>query len=727
MHYLARLALPALLLVSIVSFAQDKQAITLEEIWSDFAFSSAPFRAVRSMNDGLHYSKIDEENGVDNINQYSYKTGLKVSTVVNGADLVPEGEDKPISIVDYSFSADESKVIIASESQQIYRRSSMEKNYVFDIATKKFELLSEGMQGYATFSPNGSRVAFVRENNLFVKDLASGKERQITNSGEMNAVINGSTDWVYEEEFAFAKAFFWSPDGKRIAYYKFDERKVPEFSMDMYGGLYPEQYRFKYPKAGEDNAKVNIKIYNVENGASIKLSLGMFEYIPRIKWTSSPDKLAILRSNRHQNKIDLLVCDANTGKMTSLLTEKNDTYVDINDNLTFLADGEHFIWTSEKDGYNHIYLHNMSGDVVAQLTKGAWDVIEYLGFDEKSKLVYYISAEASPMQRNLYSVNLKGTKKLRMTPNAGWNSATFSKGFKYYINSHTSANTPAKITLHDSKGKLIRELENNERLRNKMASKNIKPAEFFDFTTSENVKLNGWMIKPPNFDPAKKYPVMMYVYGGPGAQTVKDSWGGTNYFWHQMLAQNGYIVVSVDNRGTGARGYEFKNCTYKQLGKYETRDQIEAAKWLQKQPYVDGGRIGIWGWSYGGFMSTLCITKGADVFNLAIAVAPVSNWRYYDSIYTERYMQTPQENASGYDDNSPINHVDKLKGKYMLVHGMADDNVHFQNAVDLSEALIRANKQFEYMAYPNRNHGIYGQNARLHLYTKMTDFILGNL
>ena len=727
MHYLARLALPALLLVSIVSFAQDKQAITLEEIWSDFAFSSAPFRAVRSMNDGLHYSKIDEENGVDNINQYSYKTGLKVSTVVNGADLVPEGEDKPISIVDYSFSADETKVIIASESQQIYRRSSMEKNYVFDIATKKFELLSEGMQGYATFSPNGSRVAFVRENNLFVKDLASGKERQITNSGEMNAVINGSADWVYEEEFAFAKAFFWSPDGKRIAYYKFDERKVPEFSMDMYGGLYPEQYRFKYPKAGEDNAKVNIKIYNVENGASIKLSLGMFEYIPRIKWTSSPDKLAILRSNRHQNKIDLLVCDANTGKMTSLLTEKNDTYVDINDNLTFLADGEHFIWTSEKDGYNHIYLHNMSGDVVAQLTKGAWDVIEYLGFDEKSKLVYYISAEASPMQRNLYSVNLKGTKKLRMTPNAGWNSATFSKGFKYYINSHTSANTPAKITLHDSKGKLIRELENNERLRNKMASKNIKPAEFFDFTTSENVKLNGWMIKPPNFDASKKYPVMMYVYGGPGAQTVKDSWGGTNYFWHQMLAQNGYIVVSVDNRGTGARGYEFKNCTYKQLGKYETMDQIEAAKWLQKQPYVDGGRIGIWGWSYGGFMSTLCITKGADVFNLAIAVAPVSNWRYYDSIYTERYMQTPQENASGYDDNSPINHVDKLKGKYMLVHGMADDNVHFQNAVDLSEALIRANKQFEYMAYPNRNHGIYGQNARLHLYTKMTDFILGNL
>lgn len=722
-----KLLLPALLLLTTPLLAQDGKDITLEDIWKSGTFSAERFRSVRSMNDGLHYSKIDGESGTDNINKYSYKTGLKVGTIISGADLVDPASKEAVPVAEYSFSADERKAVIASESEAIYRRSSREKNYVFDIESKSFELLSEGMQSYATFSPNGSKVAFVRDNNLFIKDLESGKERAVTTSGQTNVTINGATDWVYEEEFAFAKAFFWSPDGKKIAYYRFDETKVPEFSMDMYGDLYPEQYKFKYPKAGEDNAKVAIKIFDVETGSTIKLSLGNYEYIPRIKWTASNDKLAILRSNRHQNKIDVMLADANTGKISTLLTETSDTYVEITDNLTFLSDGEHFIWTSEKDGHNHIYLHDMSGKLVQQLSKGDWDVSEYLGYSEKSKLVYYVSSAASPLERHLYAVNLKGSKTTKLTPGAGWNSPTFSKGHKYFINKLSSLNKPARITLNDSKGGLIRELVDNKDLQETMQDFAISPSEFFTLTTSENIKLNGWMIKPPNFDPAKKYPVMMYVYGGPGSQTVKNSWGGANYFWHQMLAQNGYIVVSVDNRGTGARGYEFKNCTYKQLGKYETMDQIEAAKWLQKQPYVDGGRIGIWGWSYGGYMSTLCITKGADVFNLAIAVAPVSNWRFYDSIYTERYMQTPQENPDGYDDNSPINHVDKLKGDYLLVHGMADDNVHFQNAVELSEALIRANKQYDYLAYPNRNHGIYGKNARLHLYTKMTNFILGNL
>jgi len=431
--------------------------------------------------------------------------------------------------------------------------------------------------------------------------------------------------------------------------------------------------------------------------------------------------------NRHQNKLELILVDAKSGMETTILTEESDTYIDIHDNLTFLDDNKSFIWTSEKDGYNHIYHYDISGKLITQVTQGNWDVTEYIGFDPDASLFYYESAEESPMERHLYSIKMNGSKKKKLTEKKGHNGVVFSKGFKYFINYHSDANNPYYITLHNASGKEIRVLESNDPMKKRLKEFQLSPKEFFSFSTSEKVKLNGYMIKPPNFDPSKKYPVMMYVYGGPGAQTVEDSYGGRNYFWFQMLAQQGYIVVSVDNRGTGARGRDFKNCTYQQLGKYETMDQIEAAKWLQKQAYVDGNRIGIWGWSYGGYMSSLCITKGADVFKMAIAVAPVTNWRYYDTIYTERYMRTPQENPDGYDDNSPINHVDKLEGKYLLIHGMADDNVHFQNAVEMSESLIRANKQFDYYAYPNRNHGIYGFNARMHLYTKMTDFIQENL
>jgi len=459
----------------------------------------------------------------------------------------------------------------------------------------------------------------------------------------------------------------------------------------------------------------------------IKLNSKPDMYIPRMKWTQDDNQLCVFQMNRHQNELDLFLVNAKNGKSKKLLSEKNKYYVDIHDNLTFLDNGKEFVWTSEQDGYNHIYLYDMKGKMKKQLTKGEYDVTNFYGVDEDDERVYYQAAEKSPMQREVYSINFKGKKKQKLSGESGSNRAQFSKTFDYLVNTHTAAGAPSSYTVHNAEGELVRTIEDNNGLREKLNAYDISKPEFFDFKTSEGVKLNGWMIKPTDFDRSKEYPVLMYVYGGPNSQTVQDSWGGGNYFWYQSLAQQGYIIVSVDNRGTGARGEEFRKMTYQQLGKYETIDQIEAAKWLGKQPYVDADRIGIWGWSYGGYMSSLCLFKGADVFSTAIAVAPVTNWKWYDTIYTERFMRTPQENNDGYEDNSPINHVDKMKGKYLLVHGMGDDNVHAQNSFEMVNALIKANKHFDTYFYPNRNHGIYGGNTRLHLYDKMTDFILRNL
>ena len=431
--------------------------------------------------------------------------------------------------------------------------------------------------------------------------------------------------------------------------------------------------------------------------------------------------------NRHQNLLDLILVNTSDYSQNTILIETAETYIDITDNLTFLNNKKQFIWTSEKDGYNHIYLYDINGKLVNQITQGDWDVSSYEGYDEASRTIFYLSSEGSPIEKQLYAIGLDGKTKKKLTTKPGQNRAVFSKGFKYYINYHSSANTPNYVTLHDGAGIEKRVLKDNAELLKELEKFNISQQEFFTFNTNEGTNLNAWMIKPQDFDESKKYPVLMYVYGGPGAQTVKNSWGGSNFFWYQLLASKGYIIVSVDNRGTGSRGAEFKKCTYKQLGKYETIDQIASAKYLQSLSFVDSNRIGIWGWSYGGYMSSNCLFKGNEVFKMAIAVAPVTNWRYYDSIYTERYMQTPEENANGYDDNSPINHVEKLTGKFLLVHGMGDDNVHFQNAVELAEALVQADKQFGIMYYRNRSHGISGGNTRLHLYNKMTDFVLENL
>lgn len=724
---------PYLFIVAVIHFffsgslaAQPFKEISVQEIIKG-TFSARTIQSLPSMKDGKSYISAKRGKLGVYMAQNSYSTGEEINILYKQSDLVYKGDTLELST---DFSDDERKVMLSKDEEKIYRHSVKANYFVFDINSKTIIPVSNaGKQLFATFSPDASKVAFVRENNLFVKDLITGTEHKITKDGQENSIINGRADWVYEEEFSFAKAFAWSADGKKIAFYRFDETEVPEYSMTIFNQLYPAQYTYKYPKAGEQNSRVSIHIYNIETNTIQTVNTGseQNQYIPRIKWTTSPDVLCVLRMNRHQNKLEYLLADARNDSSKVILTEEDKRYIDVEkERLTFLKNGREFINVSERDGYNHIYLYNLNGNLVKQLTKGNWEVTEVYGIDEVNNTIYYQSTEQSPLNRDVYSIRFDG-KKDRISTSAGTNKATFSNDFSYFILSNSTSNTPPLITLNAKGGKLVRKLDDNIRVHQAIKTYGITPTEFFSFKTSENVELNGYMVKPPNFDSAKKYPVLMYVYGGPGHQEVADTWGGFNQMWFQMLAQKGYIIACIDNRGTGFRGAEFKKMTYKHLGKYETIDQIEAAKWLSRQNYVDSSRIGIWGWSYGGYISSLCITKGADIFKTAIAVAPVTTWRFYDTIYTERYLQTPQENPEGYDNNSPINFADLLKGKFLLIHGTADDNVHFQNSVLFSEALIQANKQFEQAYYPNKDHSIYGGTSRIHLYTKMTDFILNNL
>ena len=714
-----------LFIFSELSNAQSQtKEITLDDIYASGKLYQKRVYGMRSMANGSYYSVLEN----DSINVYKYKNGNYVKTIVTASELIPEGKKENIKLGNYTFSKDENKILFPTKTEYIYRHSSKSEFYIWNIKNKTLQQLSEnGKQRLASFSPDGSKIGFIRNNNLFIKNLTSNTKTQITKDGLYNNIINGTTDWVYEEEFGFTRAFFWSPNGKKIAFYKFDESNVKEFCFSKYGDLYPEEYKYKYPKAGEDNSIVNIFTYDITSGKTVKMDIGeeTDQYIPRIKWTKNNDILSIQRMNRLQNKLEILFADPKNGESKVIYTETNKYYIDITDHLTFLDDNEHFLFTSEKDGYYHIYLYKMNGELVKQLTKGNWVITDLIGFDEKKQIVYYTSAESSPLNRDIYSVDLKGNKN-KLSSCKGTNKARFSSDYKYFINTFSDANTPSVITVNKANGKQIRVLEDNSKLLKTIIEYNFSKKEFLTITTSENVELNAWKILPPNFDKEKQYPVLFTIYGGPGSQTVKNSWGSD--LWEQMLAQKGIIVVSVDNRGTGARGEEFKKMTYMQLGKYETIDQIEAAKYLSSLDYIDANRIGIFGWSYGGYMSTLCMTKGSDYFSTGIAVAPVTNWRYYDNIYTERFMRTPQENANGYDDNSPINHVDKLKGNFLLIHGTADDNVHVQNSIDLVTALVAANKQFEMQLYPNSNHGIYtGKNTRMHLYKRMTDFLLSNL
>ncbi|UGU17195.1 S9 family peptidase [Sinomicrobium kalidii] len=702
--------------------AQDQQ-ITLEKIW-DGTFRTEGMDVLHSMKNGKQYSILnkDEASEVTSVDKYDYSSLEKIGTIVSTEDL-----DGIPHFTSYTFSEDESKVLLATEMESVYRHSKLGVYYMYDTENKETRKIADHKIQEPTFSPDGNKVAFVFNNNIYIRDLESGKTDQITTDGEKNKIINGVTDWVYEEEFAFVRAFQWNATGTHIAYIKFDESEVPEFSMDVYGQqLYPSRQEFKYPKAGEKNAEVSLFVYDLESGATEEVELDNAYYIPRIKWTNNENILSAQVMNRHQNNLDLVFYNVEENTSEVVLHETDEAYIDVTDNLTFLEDNS-FIWTSEKDGYNHIYHYGKNGKLIRQVTEGPWEVTRYYGYDEKTNRIFYQSVENGSINRDVYAIKLNGKRKQRLSSEEGTNSATFSADFSYFINSFSSVGTPPRYTLNDAKnGKELKEIVNNNTLLQKLEAYELAEKEFSTLHIN-GYDLNMWMIKPAGFDPDKKYPLLMFQYSGPGSQQVANRWGGANDYWYQMLAQQGYIVACVDGRGTGFKGTAFKKMTYKELGKYEVEDQIEAAKEFGERPYIDAGRIGIWGWSYGGFMSSNCILKGNDVFKMAIAVAPVTNWRFYDTIYTERYMQTPQENASGYDDNSPINHVGKLKGAYLLIHGTADDNVHVQNTMRMVEALVQANKQFDWAIYPDKNHGIYGGNTRLHLYTKMTNFIKENL
>ena len=704
---------------SIACFSQSKE-ITLEDIWQNYNFYPKSYRGLNSMNDGEFYTQIKNGEEGQEIIKYSFKNGKRVVRLFKSSDF------KIKRINSYSLSNDDRLMLLATETESIYRYSKKAIYYVFNIQNNKIKKLSDNKVRYPTFSPDGTKVAFVFENNLYIKDITNGKENQITFDGKKNNIINGASDWVYEEEFKLVRGFEWSRDSRTIAFYKFDESHVKEFSMDKFNGnLYPTQEVFKYPKAGEANSTVSVYLYNIDDDEKkLIYTEEDYEYIPRIKWSNDPNILTMIGLNRHQNKLDFIVVDSKDGSNRVLFTEEDKYYIDINDNLTFLPNN-FFIWTSEKKGYNHIYLKGLDGSE-EQITSGSWEVTSFYGLDSDKMEIFFSSTEDGSINRSIYCLDLESGKRKKLSNQIGTNSAKFSNGLKYYINTYSNANTPPIFTLHKADGSLIKTIEDNTEFQNKLEEYNISEKEFITIYT-DNADLNAWIIKPPNFDDNKKYPLFMFLYGGPGSQKVLNRYEGNNFYWYQMLAQKGYVIACVDNRGTGGKGAEFKKMTYKELGKYETIDQIDAAKYFGSLNYIDEKRIGIQGWSYGGYMSSLAITKGADVFNLAVAVAPVTNWRYYDNIYTERYMQTPQENPSGYDENSPINHVEKLKGKYLLIHGTADDNVHVQNTYEMSSALVRANKQFDLFVYPDKNHGIYGKNTRYHLYKKITNFILDNL
>ena len=705
----------------------QKAEISLDDIWLKYSFYPRTVRGYNPMNDGVSYTILSQ----GNIDLYSYKSGKMIKTLVEATAFIPKGEKKALRFKSYEFSKDEKKILVATEVKPIYRHSFAAKYWIYDMEKKNlYPLSNNGAQRLATFSPDGSKIAFMRDNNLYYVDLMSKKEYQITTDGEENKIINGAPDWVYEEEFSFTKAFEWSPEGDKIAYIKFDESKVKQFTLTEYGELYPKEIKYKYPKAGEDNSVVEVHIYELSSKKDINVNIGEDKdiYIPRISWTTDNNTLSIQRLNRLQNHLEILLTEGFTSSTKTIYDESNKYYIDITDNLIWLKNGNGFLMTSEKTGYNHIYYYDMNGILLRQLTSGKFDVIEVKGLDESKGLLYYIAAQSSPMNRDIFNVNIKSGKITKISQRTGTNSPEFSKGYKYYVNTFTDLNTPPYITVNKADGKELDVLEDNANLLRKMKIYGYNAGEFFTFKTDDNVSLNGWMIKPANFDSTKRYPVLMYVYGGPGSQTVLNDWGWFNLFWFQMLAQKGYIVVSVDGRGTGARGEEFKKQTYLNLGEKETKDQIAANQYLGTLPYIDSKRIGIFGWSYGGYMSTLCMTVGASYFKAGIAVAPVTNWRYYDNIYTERFMRTPQENGSNYDKNSPISYVDKLKGNFLLVHGITDDNVHVQNSMDLITELVNHNKQFDMQFYPNNDHGIHnGRYTRYHLYTKMTNFILENL
>ncbi|MDR2123024.1 MAG: S9 family peptidase [Flavobacteriaceae bacterium] len=700
-------------LASLFAHSVSAQTISLEEIWSG-KFYPKSISGITSMKNGKHYTVLSD-NGID---KYSYQNSNKIETVIQG------------SYTDYQFSPDERYLLLETDAIPVYRRSKVGIYTLYNVKDKSsHNVFNANPIQEPLFSPDGTKLAFVFENNIYYQEISSLKIIQVTFDGERNKIINGISDWVYEEELGHVRNFEWSPDGKYIAFVRFDESNVKEVDIPVYGrSLYPEHLVFKYPKAGKENSEVSLHIYDTEKESVSQVSLNNIEnyYIIKIRF-SPKGELFALTSNRLQNKVDVSAINTSDAQVKKLLSETSRTWIDT-DNLFlgFLNSGD-FILNSGKSGYNHLYLYNKDGNLIKPLTKGNWEVTEVYGIDTNKQNIYFQSTEKGPNNRIISVVNSKTGKQFMLTPVEGTHEANFSSDYSFFIDKFSTANTPPVYTLRNDTGSALKVLEDNSNLESYIKEKEIRKLEFFDIPNGKGEVLKAYIIKPKNFTSDKKYPVLIHTYGGPGAQKVNNSWDSFDHWWHQMLAQQGYIIVSVDGRGTGGRGEAFKKATYKQLGKLELEDQVAAAEWLKSQPYVDGDRIGIWGWSFGGYLTSLCMTKGNGVFKMGIAVAPVTNWRYYDTIYTERFLQTPQENPDGYDDNSPINFAQNLQGNFLIIHGTADDNVHFQNSVEMIEALIQNGKQFDMAIYPDKNHGIYGGITRYQLYQKMTNYIKANL
>lgn len=724
------------LLVQVVP-AQGSKALDLKEITSG-KFRAEGIQGVIPMADGEHYTQMNAEG--TQIIKYSFRTGLQVEVVF---DVAKARECTFKRFDGYTFSPDGSKILIRTETQPIYRHSYKAVHYLYTIKRNIVEKLSEGgPQQSPVFSPDGNMVAFVRDNNIFlVKMLYGNSESQVTEDGKFNHVLNGIPDWVYEEEFSFATALEFSPDNTMLAFIRFDESEVASFTFPIFAGqaphysaleTYPGAYTYKYPKAGEANSKVSVHTFDIKSKVTrkMKLPLDPDGYIPRIRFTQDAAKLAIMTLNRNQNRFDLYFADPRSTLCKLVLRDESPYYINesVFDNIMFYP--QNFSFISEKDGYSHLYWYSMGGNLVKQVTKGKFEVKRFIGWDAATNTFYFESNEESPLRTAVYKTDKKGGR-IKLSEKAGSNSAIFSSNLKYFMNTYSSLQTPAVITLNDNTGKVLKTLVTNQKLKETLAQYQLPKKEFFTFRTSQGTELNGWMIKPADFNESKKYPVLLYQYSGPGSQEVVDKWGiggdRGGIGWDAYMASKGYVIVCVDGRGTGGRGAEFAKCTYLNLGVKEAQDQVETAKHMAAQPYVDKSRIGIWGWSFGGYMTIMSMSEGTPIFKAGAAVAAVTDWRFYDTVYVERFMRTPQQNAEGYKAGSAFTRAANLNGRLLLVHGMADDNVHFQNCAEYSECLVQADKQFDMQVYTNRNHGIYGGNTRYHLFTRLTEFFLNNL
>ena len=724
-------------LVALTLGIKAQNQVTLRDV-SRGTYRASNIYGIKPMLDGQYYTQISPDR--KRIVKYSFKTGKQVEAIFD----VEKARDCTLKYFDdYIMSPDEKLILIQTKTRSIYRRSFTAEYYIYNVKNNTIEPLSKnGPQQVPLFSPDGFQVAFVRNNNIFlVKLLFGNSESQITKDGEYNKVLNGIPDWVYEEEFGFNRAFDFSADSKMIAYIRFDESQVPMYKFPLYKGMnpeytefatYPGEYTYKYPKSGEVNSTVSVHTYDIKSHVTRKMDLPLDKdgYIPRIKFTSDPEKLAIMTLNRHQNRFDLYMANPKSALCKVAIRDESEQYIkeDEYSNIKFYP--ENIVLMSERDGYNHLYLYTIGGNLVKQITKGKFEVKSFLGWDKQSNVFYYTSNEGSPLRTAVYKIDGKG-KKTKLSTRTGTNDAIFSSNYSYYINTFSNISTPTLITINDNKGKELATMLDNNKLKEKIATLTLPQKEFFTFRTAEGVELNGWMMKPANFDATKKYPVIMHQYSGPGSQQVLDRWGIGSFsdagMFEAYMADRGYISVCVDGRGTGGRGAEFEKCTYLFLGVKESHDQVEAAKYLGTLPYVDGSRIGIWGWSFGGYNTLMSMSEGSNVFKAGVAIAAPTDWRYYDSVYTERFMRTPKENGDGYQASSAINRASKLKGKLLLIHGSADDNVHLQNFMEYSEALVQANIQFDTQIYTNRNHSIFGGNTRNHLMNRVANFFLQNL